>query len=141
MPRIMKLKLISLAALSALALGGVCLAQDQDNGEGRRRGGRGGMRRQPLEQMTEGLNLTAEQKARVQPIVDEAKPKMEAIHREAMEKSKAVMDGAMAKIRPLLTPEQQKQLDGMKNNPRGKGRRGHRGRNRDAGGGRFDDQG
>lgn len=138
MPNDMKLKLITLTALAALSCGGLALAQDQDSeGGGRHRGGRagGGMRHDMMEHMVESLNLTPEQKAKVQPIMDEAKPKMEAIHREAMEKSKAVMDDARAKIRPLLTAEQQKQLDEMKNDRRAGGRHGHKGRHAaDAGG-------
>ncbi len=74
----------------------------------------------------EGLNLTADQKAKIQPILAAAKPKMEEIHRDAMQKGKAVMDDTMAKIRPMLTAEQQTKLDAQKNNRRGnkEGRRG-----------------
>ena len=137
----MKLKLISLTALTALALGGVAFAQDQDADGGQRRG-HGGMRHDPMERMTERLNLTPEQKTKVQPILDEAKPKMEAIHKEAMEKTKSLMDDAMAKIRPLLTPEQQKTLDEAKNDRRGgaQGRRGG-GRHGSGGGGSDEDNG
>jgi len=108
----MKLKLITLTAISALSLGGAALAQDQ-NAEGQQRhgGGHGGQRHETLDRITEKLNLTPDQKARVQPILDQAKPKIAAIHQEAMQKSKAVLDEAMAQIRPMLTPEQQKQLD------------------------------
>lgn len=67
-----------------------------------------------MAKMTESLNLTADQKAKVQPILDAAKPQMQAIHRDAMQKSKAVMEDTMAKIRPLLTADQQKKLDDMK---------------------------
>ena len=70
--------------------------------------------------MTEQLNLTPEQKAKSQPIVDQATPQIESIRREAMQKTKAVMDNAMAQIRPLLTPEQQKKLDEAKNDRRGR---------------------
>ncbi len=112
----MKLKLVSLTALTALALGGVALAQDQNAEGAQRRGGGGGMRHDPMERITEKLNLTADQKAKIQPILDEAKPKMEEIHRDAMQKSKALMDETKGKIRPLLTPEQQKTLDEAKDN-------------------------
>jgi Spy/CpxP family protein refolding chaperone len=50
------------------------------------------------------------------------KPQLKTIHREAMEKSKAVMEDAMNQIRPVLTPEQQKKLEEVRND-----RRGHRG--------------
>ena len=67
-----------------------------------------------MEKLTESLNLTPAQKTQIQPILDATKPKMEAIRLEAREKSKAVMTDAMAQIRPLLTPDQQKQLDERK---------------------------
>jgi hypothetical protein len=59
------------------------------------------------------LNLTPDQKTKVQPILDQAKPQMAAIHQDAMQKSKAVMDSTMSQIRPLLTPDQQKKLDAV----------------------------
>ena len=77
------------------------------------------MRHDPFERMTERLNLTPDQKTKIQPILDEAKPKMEAIHREAMQKTKSLMEDTTAKIRPMLTPEQQKTLDEAKNDRRG----------------------
>ncbi len=64
--------------------------------------------------MTKDLNLTTDQQAKVQPIIDQAKPQMMAIHQEAMQKANAVMDKTMDQIRPLLTPEQQQKLDTMK---------------------------
>ena len=126
----MKLTIITLSAISALSLGGFALAQEPEQG------GRGGGRHNPLERTTEQLNLTPEQKAKVQPIVDQVTPQIKEIRREAMQKTKAVMDNAIAQIRPLLTPEQQKKLDESQNNLRG-GREGHggkRGHNRGQGG-------
>ena len=123
----MKLKIITLNAISALLLGPAAFAQDgQDapNHPGDRAGGR---HHSPLERTTEQLNLTPEQKAKVQPIIDQARPQIENIRREAMQKTKAIMDNTMAQIRPMLTPEQQKKLDEMKNNP-GSGREGSGGR-------------
>jgi Spy/CpxP family protein refolding chaperone len=118
----MKLKLITLTALGALALGSSVLANDQDTD---RQGGRGGMRHGGLERLTEDLNLTPDQKTKVQPIIDQAQPQLESIRREAMEKTKTVMDNTMSQIRPLLTAEQQKKLDEMKNDRHGF-RGGHR---------------
>ena len=142
----MKLKLISLTALTALALGGAAFAQDQnaDAPQGRGGGRHGGMRHDPFERMTDRLNLTPEQKTKIQPILDEAKPKMEAIHRDAMQKTKSLMEDTSEKIRPMLTPEQQKILDEAKNDRRGGGREGHRGGGRRGGGddsGASDDKG
>ena len=79
------------------------------------------------------MNLTPEQQAKVQPIIDQAKPQIENIRREAMQKTKAVMDNAMAQIRPLLTPDQQKKLEDAQNDRRG-GRDGRKGGRRGHGG-------
>lgn len=68
----------------------------------------------PLEHLSAKLDLTADQKAKVQPILDQAKPQIEAIHREAMEKMRTIMENTGAQIRPLLTPAQQEKFDAMK---------------------------
>lgn len=68
----------------------------------------------PLEHLSKDLNLTDEQKAKVQPIVDQAKPQIAAIHKEAMEKMHALLENAGTQIRALLTPEQQVKFDAMK---------------------------
>lgn len=124
----MKLKLISLTAIGAFALGSSAFAQtpqpaDQP-GPGQR-GRHGGDRHSSLERTMDELNLTPEQKAKVQPIVDQATPQIESIRRDAMQKTKAIVDNAMAQIRPMLTPDQQKKLDEAQNDRRG-GRGGHR---------------
>ena len=89
-----------------------------------RRTGGAASRHNPLQRTTEQLNLTPEQKAKVQPIIDQATPQIQNIRHEAMQKTKAVMDNAMAQIRPLLTPDQQKKLDDAQNDRHG-GRGGH----------------
>jgi periplasmic protein CpxP/Spy len=123
----MRIKLITLVTLGALSLGSFAFAQEPGSGGKDQRGGRGGLHRNSLQRTTEQLNLTPEQKAKVQPIIDQATPQLETIHREAMQKSKAVMDNAMSQIRPLLTPDQQKKFDEAQNDRRG-GRGGHGGR-------------
>jgi Spy/CpxP family protein refolding chaperone len=87
-------------------------AEDFDGGG---RPGRGGwhQRGMMLDRLSDDLNLNADQKAKVQPIVDQARPQIRAIHEEAMQKTKAVMDDTMTQIRPLLTAEQQQKLDAM----------------------------
>ena len=108
----MKRKIITLTAACSLALG-VFIAQAHDPAEGGH--GKGGHRwGNPLGHLTEKLDLTADQKAKVQPIIDQAKPQLQTIHQDAMQKAKAVMDNTMAQIRPLLTPEQLTKLDAMK---------------------------
>jgi Spy/CpxP family protein refolding chaperone len=122
----MKMKLITLMTLGTLSLGSLAFAQEPGSGGKDQRGGRGS-RHNSLQRATEQLNLTPEQKAKVQPIIDQATPQMESIRHEAMQKTKAVMDNAMAQIRPLLTPDQQKKFDEAQNDRRG-GRGGHGGR-------------
>jgi Spy/CpxP family protein refolding chaperone len=68
----------------------------------------------PLEHLSKDLNLTDEQKTKVQPIIDQTKPQLAAIHKEAMEKMHALMENAGNQIRPLLTPQQQQKFDAMK---------------------------
>jgi Spy/CpxP family protein refolding chaperone len=101
----MKRNLLTLAAVGAIALSGFAIAQA---GPGWRGHGN------HLDKISEMLNLTPDQKAKVQPILDQAKPQLKAIHQDAMQKAKAVMESTMAQIRPLLTADQQQKLDDMK---------------------------
>lgn len=64
-----------------------------------------------LEKATMALNLSADQRARVEPFVVEAGPRLTAIEADAREKKHDVIDNTLAQIRPLLRPEQQKKLD------------------------------
>src|SRR5262249_61161390 len=109
----MKRNIVTLAAAGLIGLGGFAVVQAQG-----RQGG--GTRGHGLEQLTEGLNLTPDQQAKVQPIINQARPQIAAIHREAMQKMKAVVASTASQIRPLLTPEQQKKLDDNKNARRGR---------------------
>jgi Spy/CpxP family protein refolding chaperone len=112
-------KLIALTTAAALTLAGLVYLQAEEPGKhGPKHDGPGDphhmMMENPLEHLSKDLNLTADQKAKVQPIIDQAKPQIAAIHKEAMEKMHAVMENAGNQIRPLLTPEQQTKLDAMK---------------------------
>ena len=112
-------KLIALTTAAALTLAGLVYLQAEEPGKhGPKHDGPGGphpmMMENPLEHLSKDLNLTDDQKAKVQPIVDQAKPQIVAIHKEAMEKMHAVMENAGNQIRPLLTPEQQTKFDAMK---------------------------
>ena len=108
----MKRNLLALAVISAIAVSGFAIAQAGDKED---LGGRGWHKHgHRFEHLVETLNLTPEQKAKVQPIFDQAKPQLKAIHQEAMQKARAIMDNTMAQIRPMLTKEQQKKMDDMK---------------------------
>lgn len=104
-------KLITLMVACGLTLCGLTYLRANEHGPG---GPHHQSMGNPLEHLSESLNLTADQKAKVQPIVDQAKPQIAAIHQEAMEKMKAIMESTGAQIRPLLTPAQQEKFDAMK---------------------------
>jgi Spy/CpxP family protein refolding chaperone len=103
----MKRNLLTLAAVGAIALGGFAIAQ-AEGGPGRWHG-----QGLSIQHLTKTLNLTSDQQAKVQPILDQARPQIIAIHKEAMQKTQAVMAGTMSQIRPLLTPEQQTKFDAV----------------------------
>ena len=115
----MKRNFVTLAAAGLIVLGGFALVQAQGP-----RGG--GPRGHGLDRLIEGLNLTPDQQAKVQPLIDQAQPKIAEIHREAMQKIKEVTASTVSQIRPLLTPEQQKKLDENAHQRRMKGRQGPR---------------
>lgn len=106
----MKRNILTLITAGAIAAGGLILVQAQPGpgGAGHWHGhafGLGGI--------TNKLDLTADQKSKVQPILDQARPQIVAIHQEAMQKTKAVMDSTLSQIRPLLNEDQQKKLDAI----------------------------
>jgi len=98
----------TLTIIAAIAVGAFSFLQGQPPG-----GPHDGWHLNPLEEMSSTLNLTDTQKAKVQPILDQARPQLQAIHEEAMTKAKAVIDGSLTQIRPRLTPEQQTKLDAI----------------------------
>lgn len=107
----MKRNLLALAAAGAIALGGFVVVQAQpgSGGAGHWHGhGSFGLRG-----ITEKLDLTADQEAKVQPILDSAKPQIIAIHQEAMQKMHTVMNNTLTQIRPMLNADQQKKLDAI----------------------------
>ena len=114
----MKRKIITLTAAAAMSLATIVYLQAKepgDHGPKHEHGpGPHQMMENPLEHLSKDLNLTDEQKTKVQPIIDQAKPQIAAIHKEAMDKMHALLDSATAQIRPLLTPQQQQKFDAMK---------------------------
>jgi Spy/CpxP family protein refolding chaperone len=115
----MKRNLLTLAAVGLIVLGCCSVVQAQSPGGG-------GARGHGLDRLTEGLNLTPDQQAKVQPIIDQAQPKIAEIHREAMQKIKEVTASTVSQIRPLLTSEQQMKLEQNAHHGRMKGRKGPR---------------
>ena len=116
----MKIKLITLTTLGALSLGSSAFANEPETAGQDQRSGRGGNHRNSLQHATEQLNLTPEQKAKVQPIIDQTNPQIQTIRRDAMQKIKTLVDNAMAQIRPMLTPEQQEKWKKLEDSLEGK---------------------
>ena len=115
----MRRRIITLTTTLGLALASLVYLQAEDPGKhGPKHDGPDGphhmMMENPLEHLSKDLNLTDDQKAKVQPIIDQTKPQLAAIHKEAMEKMHALLESTGAQIRPLLTPEQQVKYDAMK---------------------------
>jgi Spy/CpxP family protein refolding chaperone len=122
----MKRNVITLAATIAVVTAGFVIAQGEPKtggapantnalapGAGPRQQPFAGQHGESFTKLTDRLNLTPEQKAKVQPILDQARPQMQQIREEAAQKMRSVMEGTMGQIRPLLTPEQQTKLDEM----------------------------
>jgi Spy/CpxP family protein refolding chaperone len=109
-----KSKLIALTIAGALTLGTIGLYA-QENGKGGPHAfghhGGGGF---GIEHLTKELDLTADQQAKIQPILDAAKPQIKAIHEEAMAKIQAIMESAGTQIRPVLNAQQQTKFDAEK---------------------------
>lgn len=110
----MKPTLTALTIAGALTLGTLGVYAHEGGGHGGHRFMHGGGGKMALEHLTKDLDLTAEQQAKVAPIIDQAKPQIMAIHQEAMQKTRAVMETTGAQIRPLLTPQQQQKFDAVK---------------------------
>src|SRR6478736_1182807 len=114
----MRRKIITLMTGMGLAVASLVYLQAKEPDEhGPKHDGPGGphhMMGNPLEHLSKDLNLTDDQKSKVQPIIDQTGPQIAAIHKEAMEKLHSVMENAGNQIRPLLTPEQVTKLDAMK---------------------------
>jgi hypothetical protein len=60
------------------------------------------------------LNLTADEKVKVEKIFDEANPAMDKIRVETNGKLKAMREKTSAQIRLILTPDQQKKFDDLR---------------------------
>jgi Spy/CpxP family protein refolding chaperone len=115
----MRRRIITVTTAVGLALASLVYLQAKEPGEHGPKAEHGPgphhmMMENPFDHLTKDLNLTDDQKTKVQPIIDQTKPQMAAIHKEAMEKMHALLESAGAQIRPLLTPEQQVKFDAMK---------------------------
>jgi Spy/CpxP family protein refolding chaperone len=73
-----------------------------------------------LDQMTRRLNLTAEQQAKIKPILEEEAGQFKAIDEtrltrdERRDKLQELRNATFDKIQPILTPEQQKKHEALR---------------------------
>lgn len=59
-----------------------------------------------LERMGEDLVLTADQKAKLKPLIEEMVDKLDQVHKPCFEEDQVIFERYQAQIRSLLTPEQ-----------------------------------
>ena len=112
----MKSRLITLSAACVALFATVTIGQAQDPAANNNdRPNRWQHKRgNPMEHLTKALDLTPEQRAKIQPIFDQAKPQVMAARQEAKQKIMAIRENAMTQIRPILTPAQQQKFDALK---------------------------
>jgi hypothetical protein len=78
-----------------------------------------------LDRLDRELQLTADQKTRVQTILDARRTKLEAVHREVIARADKEHRELEGEIRAALTPEQQQRFDRwLEQQPRGRRGRG-----------------
>lgn len=124
---------VALAGLLGLTLvAGQALAQIGESQQGKpgiMRQGKGAWQPDParhLEKLTKRLDLTAEQQEKIKPILDEEASQMKAIDSEKLTRAERrarmqeLRKGSFEKIKPLLTPEQLKKHDAMRERMREK---------------------
>src|SRR5215469_5854572 len=111
------------AAMVCLLLGAMAVfAQDQaappQGGGGRR--GQMPTPEQRLQRMTQSLNLTEDQQAKIKPILDNESTQMQSLRSDSslsqedrMAKMKQIRENTTSQINPILTPDQQKQYAEM----------------------------
>jgi len=63
--------------------------------------------------LTHQLNLTADQQAKIDPILTDAETKIQAARRENMDTVSGIIQKTNAQIATILTPEQQAELEKM----------------------------
>jgi Spy/CpxP family protein refolding chaperone len=94
------------------------------------RGGAQVSREDRFEQMSERLKLKDEQKSQVQKILADAREQLQALRKESEPRVTEIRRQADEQLQKALTPEQWQQFQQMRDEMRGKGRRG-RGNNGD----------
>ena len=71
------------------------------------------MKRHWMAELVQRLNLTADQQAKIEPIVADATTQLQSVHRDEMARGAQIFKSAHDQISALLTPEQQVELQKM----------------------------
>ena len=81
-------------------------------------------RHERFEQMMDRLQLSAEQKTQVRQIFDDTRSRLDALRRESEPRVDEIRRQTDERLQQVLTPEQWRQFQQMKEEGRGSGRRG-----------------
>jgi Spy/CpxP family protein refolding chaperone len=128
--------LVAMISLSAFAQTETPPAQNQGPGMSGEHhghmGSMGGRMDDPqthLDHLSQMVNLTDEQKAKILPIFQDTSKQTQEVRQDTSlseqdrrAKMRSIHDKSMAQVRAVLTPEQQAKLDEMKKHPEGMGR-------------------
>jgi Spy/CpxP family protein refolding chaperone len=88
------------------------------------RGGVQERRQDRFEQMSERLKFSDEQKSQVQKILGDTRERLQALRKESEPRVTEIRREADEHLQKVLTPEQWQQFQGMREEMRGRGRRG-----------------
>jgi len=132
-------KLHILAIATTLAMSMLAFGQDTPSAQGGQKGwgqGRGrGQGMSPdaqLQHMSEALSLTDDQKTKIKPILEDESKQMQQLRgdtslsqEDRRSKFQEIHQSTMSQIKPILTSDQQKKLESMKEQGGRGGRHGH----------------
>jgi Spy/CpxP family protein refolding chaperone len=125
--RMKKVLICALLAIAMACLGTALYAQDtMGQGQGMGQGGPGGMHRMPmspdqrLQRLTQQLDLTSDQQAKIKPILEQDQQQMQAVHEDSSVsqqdkwgKMKQIRQSTDEQIKAVLNPEQQQKFAKM----------------------------
>ena len=116
--------LLRATALACLLLGAMAVFPQQQaappQGGGQWQRGQMPTPEQRLQRMTQALNLTEDQQAKIKPILENESTQMQGLRSDTslsqedrMAKMKQIRENTTSQINPILTPDQQKQYAEM----------------------------
>jgi len=128
----MKKAFLRAATMACLLLGAMAVfAQEppaQPQGGGGWQRGQMPTPEQRLQRMTQALNLTEDQQAKIKPILENESTQMQSLRSDTSlsqadqrTKMKQIRENTNSQINPILTPDQQKQYAEMMSRGRGRG--------------------